>query len=449
MVITKKFMTGGLNNQNETTSSHSGHTRRLLIVVAILLVAVAVMGAFLYQRSAESPDAPPRATDQEQEAFQGREGEEREQDREERQPREDQLTAEEPCSYSLDWQPTNFRQSIDQLPYNVTDMLVAQDGTVYAAYNDDNNATFVAATEDGGSSWGVSRLPDGVVSIRALREMQDGRLLLGATGRAQTAILYESRDGTAWEELAQDASKGIVLPNETSTSVWDIVELPGGEVLIVTDSRDNNPDRKNMTLYLLEGDRLSELASFPGLGLLAAAVNDEGLIVVATEESDEHDDPELAGQARIFISADNGVTWDEGGVPQGANRIYDLHFHSSGVLYAGTGIRGELLYSSDNGMTWRATAHVPETELPFGEEGGTRMPEASRVYQILELCDGSMLVGTGNNGGAIFYTDDGGKTWQETEDTGPNNVVWGLAQEEDGTIWIGTGSRGGDVLTTK
>lgn len=204
-----------------------------------------------------------------------------------------------------------------------------------------------------------------------------------------------------------------------------------------------------MTLYLLEGDRLSELASFPGLGLLAAAVNDEGLIVVATEESDEHDDPELAGQARIFISADNGVTWDEGGIPQGANRIYDLHFHSSGVLYAGTGINGELLYSSDNGLTWRAATHVPEIELPFGDEGGMRVVEVSRVYQILELCDGSMLVGTGNNGGAIFYTDDAGKTWQETEDTGPNNVVWGLAQEEDGTIWIGTGSRGGDVLTTK
>jgi len=60
-----------------------------------------------------------------------------------------------------------------------------------------------------------------------------------------------------------------------------------------------------------------------------------------------------------------------------------------------------------------------------------------------------MLVGTGNNAGAIFYTEDEGKTWQETEDTGSNNVVWGLAQEEDGTIWVGTGSHGGDVLTTK
>ena len=436
MVITKKFMIGGLNNQNETISSHGGHTRLLLIVAAVLLVVVAVMGTLLYRSSTQVLDEPRFVADQEQEVFQDREGEE-------------QLAIQEPCSYSLDWQLTNFRQSIEQLPYNVTDMLVAEDGTVYAAYNDDNNATFVAATNDGGSSWEVSRLPDGVVSIRALRQMQDGRLLLGATGRAQTAILYESHDGTAWEELAQDASKGIVLPNETSTSVWDIVELPGGEVLIVTDSRENNPNRENMTLYLLEGDRLSELASFPGLGLLAAAVNDEGLIVVATEESDEHDDPELAGQARIFISADNGATWDEGGVPQGANRIYDLLFHSSGVLYAGTGINGKLLYSSDNGLSWRAATHVPEIELPFGEEGGTRLAEASRVYQILELCDGSMLVGTGNNAGAIFYTEDEGKTWQETEDTGPNNVVWGLAQEEDGTIWIGTGSRGGDVLTTK
>jgi len=353
------------------------------------------------------------------------------------------------CAYSTEWAVTNLHKEISERITNVTDILVSRSGIVFAAYTTENDQVFVASTSDDGEHWDSVPLPENSLkNIRALRELSDGRLLVGGTGTNEP-ILYESTNGgKTWNAIATDSRNGVVFPNASVTSVWDIVELVSGEVLIATDALTNNPLQNNSSLFVLdETGKISEVAKFPGIGVLSIAVNVDGVIVVATEESSEHNDSSIAGQSHIFISKDSGKTWKEGGVPEGANRIYDLLFHTSGDLYAGTGISGEFLRSQDNGMTWKAMTHLPTIQIPFGERGESmRSDEITRIYQILELCDGSMLVGTGNNGGKAFLTKDGGVHWQEAGDTGSNNVVWALAQEPDGTIWIGTGSHGGDVF---
>ncbi|MFA6018362.1 MAG: two-component regulator propeller domain-containing protein [Patescibacteria group bacterium] len=353
------------------------------------------------------------------------------------------------CTYSTEWAVTNLHKEISERITNVTDILVSKSGMIFAAYTTENDQVFVASTSDDGEHWDSTPLPENSLkNIRALRELSDGRLLVGGTGTNEP-ILYESTDGgKTWDPIATNSQNGVVFPNVSVTSVWDIVELTNGEILIATDALTNDPLQNNPSLFILdEAGKISELAKFPGIGVLSIAVNVDGVIVVATEESSEHDDSSIAGQSHIFISEDDGKTWKEGGVPLGANRIYDLLFHTSGDLYAGTGISGEFLHSKDNGMTWEKMTHLPTIQIPFGEGGESmRSDEITRIYQILELCDGSMLVGTGNNGGKAFLTKDGGVHWQEAGDTGSNNVVWALAQESDGTIWVGTGSHGGDVF---
>ena len=156
----------------------------------------------------------------------------------------------------------------------------------------------------------------------------------------------------------------------------------------------------------------------------------------------------LAGQAHVFRSADLGQTWTETGFLEGANRVYRLAVLRDDVtLLAGTGIRGEVYRSTNQGDVWTKLAHVPTGTKLWGDPPEPKAFDATRVYSILELADGSVLVGTGNTTGDIFMTTDGGTTWTATGDTGDNIVCWALAEADDGTVWIGTGSRGGDVFT--
>ncbi|MDG1950143.1 MAG: hypothetical protein P8J32_05025 [bacterium] len=357
---------------------------------------------------------------------------------------QEEEVVESQCEYNFSWEDTFAQNALETHIQNVTDILTMHTGEVLVSLVDDEANSYIMSSVDKGRTWDIQEMPE-VKNVRALRELSDGRVLLGGSARAQGALVYERAPNGVWEPLAEG-----VLPSDDVAAIWDIQELSDGSVLLMGDGQDNDAQKNHQTVYRLTGRTVEALdTSFPGLGVLAVAVNDKGTIVLATQESDEHDDPEQAGQALIFISDDNGYSWVSGGVPEGVNRIYDLHFHTNGTLFAGTGIRGEFLRSVDNGLSWETMTHVPDAIKPFGENKVETTFELTRIYQILELCDGSMLVGTGNQAGQLFQTFDEGETWLEVEDPGSNIVVWGLAQETDGTLWVGTGSRGGMVLKSK
>ena len=342
------------------------------------------------------------------------------------------------------WDRTNFIDSVSETVTHVTNLLYSQNGRIYATYHDDNKKTYVASTTNG-QRWDSTALPETLTYIRDIIQLQDGTFLLSGKASGPTdPILYESRNGTTRIPVGTD-----VLPNRESASIWDLLELPDGRVLLATDSLANDPNAVHDSLYVLDGSTVEPLAGFPGLGILSIAIGSDNTLYVATGESDEHDDPDTAGQARVYRSEDLGETWEEVATPTGANRIYDLHVNKEGTLFAASGIRGAFLRSYDRGDTWEETTHVPSAMLPFGETGELQEKEATRVYTILELSDGRLVVGTGNQAGDVFVTSDDGDTWEKTGNTGTNVVVWGLAQDADGAIWIGTGSRSGDILKSR
>lgn len=353
-----------------------------------------------------------------------------------------------PPSSPLAWQPTGLLAAAGGDVYNVGELLVDHDGrTVYAAYYDSQGEAYFARTSDGGRTWAITPLPE-VEQVKALVQLSDGALVIGVSPRGRAPLLWLSRDGGgSWEALATGT-----LPNRTSAIAWDIVEMPDRSIVVATDWLGNDPLAMNATVYRSTdgGATFQPLAPLPGLGVLCLAVDGQGTLFAGVEESAEHDDPELAGQAHVYRSTDGGQSWQETGALDGANRVYRLYVKRDGVtLLAGTGIRGEFYRSTDRGASWEKMTHVPTTTRMLGNPRQPTAVDATRVYSVLELQDGRVLVGTGNNAGAIFVTADDGRTWQATGETGKNIVVWGLAQSADGTIWAGTGSYGGEVLTAK
>jgi photosystem II stability/assembly factor-like uncharacterized protein len=347
--------------------------------------------------------------------------------------------------FTLQWTETKFLQEVGIDVRIVTDLLVSKDGRVFATFVDQDAHTYVSFTEDGGDTWETNAMPVEVKYIRALRQLSDSSFIIGVGVTVSSPILYRSENGMDWEPIANDQSADVYLPNETSGTVWDIAELSDGTVIIATDELSNDPLAMNTTVYALKDDVLKALAPLPGLGVLALEVTPQDVIYVTTEESTEHDDADLAGQARVFKLRDMNQPWEEVAAPQGANRVYDVFFENE-VLYLATGLYGNFYRSSDEGKTWGLTTHVPVSSKLFGNPPEMIETDASRIYSILQLQDGRLLVGVGNEVGDLFTTDDQGDTWELVDDPGPNNVVWGLAQEEDGTVWVGTGSVKGTIL---
>jgi hypothetical protein len=177
-------------------------------------------------------------------------------------------------------------------------------------------------------------------------------------------------------------------------------------------------------------------------------VTAQGTIYASTQESAEHDDPSKAGQGRVYRSSDGGTSWSETGTLESANRIYALTALADGSVVAGSGLNGGF-YRTVDGKNWTRMTTLPDGQKMMGSPPVMTSVPVTRVYKVLELVSGSLLLGSGNSTGDLLLTCDLGNSWVVTTRTGNNNVAWGLAQESDGTVWIGNGSEQGDVWKAK
>ncbi len=109
--------------------------------------------------------------------------------------------------------------------------------------------------------------------------------------------------------------------------------------------------------------------------------------------------------------------------PKEADTVNVIAIGPEGLPYIGTG---------PNGVVYRVIDHVPRKFIDVPE---------SQVFSLLFLDDGSLLVGTGGQRGAIHRVLPDGRTsvfWDA-----PNvRYVWALARDEGGTIYAATGTGG-------
>lgn len=350
-----------------------------------------------------------------------------------------QATATSPVSHMTDWTQTAFRASAPTQPRHVNRVVVSPSGRVHAAWYSQDNRAYMAYSDDRGATWTHTAL-DRALQVHQLIRLADGTLVAGGQAFGTAPVLWTSTDnGASWHAGAAG------LPNATSDIVWDLAERQG-EVIVSTSSEANDPATSHSVVYAWnpKTDALRALASLPGLGALALTVARDQTILVSTQDSAEHDDPATAGQARVYRSADGGVTWTQTGSLPSANRVYALTELSDGSIAAGTGLNGGFYRSTDR-QTWVAGGALRPGIKWQGNPPVATAVAVTRVYKILELASGALLVGTGNDAGDIQLSCDLGASWLATAETGNNIVAWGLAQAADGTIWIGNGSLQGDI----
>jgi len=337
------------------------------------------------------------------------------------------------------WTQTGFRASAPTQPKHVNRVLVSPTGRVHAAWVSQDNRAYMASTDNQGANWTHKAL-DQLQQIHQLIRLDNGTLVAGGQAFGQARRLWLSTDdGASWR------SGGAGLPNASSDIVWDLAER-NGEVIVSTSSTANAATGSHVVVYAWnpQTDALRPLAPLPGIGTLALTVTRDGRIYAATQASAEHDDPAKAGQAEVYRSDDGGASWVATGLLSGANRVYALAELSDGSLVAGTGLNGGF-YRSVDGRTWVAGAQLLPGSRLFGSPPVMTAFPVTRVYKFLELSSGALLAGTGNDNGDIQLSCDRGASWLATAETGNNIVTWGLAQAADGTIWVGNGSLQGDV----
>jgi len=355
---------------------------------------------------------------------------------------------------TVNWTSTGFRTAVGGDVEHVTELLLRDGGaTLWAAYYDSANRAYLASSSNGGATWATTALT-GFTQVRVLLELSDGSVLVGGSAAGSQPPLRRLLAGSSpatgltWASCATGAGSAA-LPSPTAETVWDVVINTAGVMYVGVGSSRNNPALSNPTV-LASTDHcatLTAVAPLPGLGVTSMAIDSRDRLYVAMGESDEHDDVSAAGQARVFYSDNGGAAWTESATITGANRVYRLFVKRNGTVLAGSGISGEFYRSTDRGATFTKTTHVPAGIRNFGSPPVPTSFPATRVYSILELTNGWVIVGSGNSTGDLFLTPDDGNTWFATGDTGPSIVCWAIVQRSDGTIVIGTGSRGGDIWT--
>jgi hypothetical protein len=340
------------------------------------------------------------------------------------------------------WTQTAFRSSAPSQPRHVNRVVADPGGRIHAAWYTQDFLAYMAYCDDKGNTWIHTQL-DRMTQIHQLIRMSDGTLVAGGESVSSAPMLWYSKDnGLTWKAGAAGATG---LPNATSSIIWDLAERQG-EVIITTSAETNLSSESHQVVYAWKPatDSLRALAALRGMGALAVAVKPDGAIFVSTQDSAEHDDPATAGEGRVYYSNDGGQTWTQTGTLPSANRIYALTVLSDGSMVAGSGLNAGFYYSAD-GKAWSLMSALPQGQKTSGTPPVLTTYNATRVYKIIELASGALLVGTGNTVGNLYLTCDRGANWIATTSTGNNNVAWGLAQGADGTIWIGNGSLQGDV----
>lgn len=109
----------------------------------------------------------------------------------------------------------------------------------------------------------------------------------------------------------------------------------------------------------------------------------------------------LISPKRAFLSHDQGRSWIEVTYPQYVTGLYNLTMVSDGSLWLAT--REGALHSLDGGKSWE---HVL---------GG--LPPRN-VYAIHSVSGSSRLLATAMHSHGVFESNDGGKSWQRSADTG-------------------------------
>ncbi len=251
-------------------------------------------------------------------------------------------------------------------------------------------------TVDGGEHWIAATVPGAEkLDFRAIHAFDRETAILLSIGAGDNSRLYKTTDaGAHWNLLFTNPdAKGFF----DAIHFWDrqngilIGDPVGGSIVIMT-TRDGGATWKRQTTPpALEGE-----------GAFAAS----GTCLVVREKKEAWFGTGGPGAARVYHSADAGVTWSVAATPirndVAAAGIFSLAFSDAkhGIAVGGNYSKpaettGNVAITSDGGKTWTAPLGTPP--------GGFRSA-------VLYLADKKVWIATGTSGSD--FSTDGGNSWR-------------------------------------
>lgn len=111
------------------------------------------------------------------------------------------------------------------------------------------------------------------------------------------------------------------------------------------------------------------------------------------------------GNGGLYISKDKGVTWTKTAAPDHA---YNIFVENDEYIFT-VGMGCKVARSNDGGETWEILSYARAVEDLLGADN----VDWTTAY-ALALHDGKLFVGD-FNGGGIIYSEDNGETWKNTD----------------------------------
>lgn len=266
------------------------------------------------------------------------------------------------------------------------------------------NAGAVYMSRDRGFSWGlVHYAPEGDSWKYA---EQDGTTLVNFTiGEGQPRTLtYQPPTSPDWEVMQETVRDFMAIDPNILVAV---VENQGQSAVRVS-----NLDGSNATIVFQPVAHMQ---------VRLVGQDGQGRILVQTYT----DDVDLAGQAGLYRSADNGFSWQH--ISDIREDLTGASSNADHSIFASNGLR--FFRSFDDGANWE----MEPVSFPYMGLTGSRVFNVGggHVYFMVHEPDAT-------NKCYLFESFDSGKSWHEVNEGISRHLVYGMARDEDGTLYAAT-----------
>lgn len=291
-------------------------------------------------------------------------------------------------------------------------------------------------------SWDFTGEISGATAIYDIIEANDGSLICGGSASSGPYRLWRSTDnGNNWQGVGPATSYAFRCLLKTSSGIlfagrddgaiyksndnginWTYITDLGLAVLTLFESSTGRlfagTQTDNAEIYYSDDGNTWTPVDLPGnLDVYCFAQFGTGRIVCGTNS------------ANVYVSDNNGLSWNIGGTLSGANVCYTLKLYGNN-LYAGTNNNnGELYLSTDFANSF----------INLGDN----LAYSSSVYDIFFRGD-TMYVGTGYYG-EVAKSLDFGQSFDYTRNADGAEYVYEII-EKSGKLYIATGNTYGDIF---
>ncbi|RJO68998.1 MAG: hypothetical protein C4523_06475 [Myxococcales bacterium] len=358
----------------------------------------------------------------------------------------------------------------------------------------------VYRTENGGVAWGPSQMEDDI-QISDVHIVGETAWAFGSAAYQRARILKSVDGGATWtvlyqgdEERPTSVSSGYFIDESTGWALGGeklLATTSGGETWTVTELTfqhcGNQVYFANATTGFIFGETYNSPCdlwrtedggqTWSSISLSADTTLETGVrdIMFTTETTGW-----IADKSGLYKTEDGGLTWAMQVVPVPSEGLVKLSRSASGILYAGGG--SFLFRSRDDGENWeKQHGTIPNYVLDYAfldtenilavglgmtksTDGGStwerlepKQPWIPSINFINELQGWYFMnLGTATEAaGAVFYTDDGGGSWEKINETPIeigiindrlSNIQF--VNEKDGWLLIGSYEEGCLYRTT-